>query len=257
MSRTPRYLLTRPVGDADALAGALRRAGIESVVVPAIAIRPPVSYDALDRALNVLETYDWVLFTSPNGVRAMRGRIKTAAPGTPPPAWAAVGPGTAREVEGLLGAGSVWAPTTALGQLAASELPAPPGARVLWVKGDRASPEVGRRLRERGLVVDDVVAYRTAEAPPESVGPLAAAWRDGLDGVVFASASAARGFAGLARAAGIVKPERGFLVVAIGPVTAAAAVDAGWPPRRVAGDHSVAGIVEVIVEESGHGAASV
>ncbi|HEV8353440.1 MAG TPA: uroporphyrinogen-III synthase [bacterium] len=259
MNRARRFLLTRPADQCAALADALRRAGVEPVIVPAIAIRPPRSYAALDRVLVELHRYDWVLFTSANAVRALHDRLVAASVlGTIPTtvAWAAVGPSTAGALAAL-GISAVWTPPDALGLRAAADLPAAGGARVLWVRGDRASAPLAQRLRERGLIVDDVVAYRTVEAPNESTVLLAAAWRDGLDGVVLASASAARGFATLARAAGIGSPAPGFVVVAIGPVTAGAAREAGWPAQLVARQHTNAGIVHIIAERSRRGAASV
>ncbi|HEY3247355.1 MAG TPA: uroporphyrinogen-III synthase [bacterium] len=259
MNRTRRFLLTRPADQCAELADALRRAGVEPVIVPAIAIRPPRSYNALDRVLGELHRYEWVLCTSANAVRALHGRLVAASmlrtiPATV--AWAAVGPGSAGALAAL-GISAVWTPPDALGQRAAADLPAARGARVLWVRGDRASARIAQRLRERGLIVDDVVAYRTVEAPHESTVLLAAAWRDGLDGVVLTSASAARGFATLARAAKVVSPAPGFVVVAIGPLTAEAAREAGWSPQLVAREHTTAGIVHTIAERSTRGAASV
>ncbi len=254
MSRVPRYLITRPVDQAGPLAAALHRAGIEPVVVPAIAIVPPPSYEPLDRALAALDRYDWVFLTSANGARALGGRlVSPARPATV--AWAAVGPDTAAALTSI-GVTVTWMPPEALGLRAAADLPAAPGDRVLWVRGDRALPEIARRLRGRGLIVDEVIAYCTVEAPDGSPQALAAAWREGLNGVVLASASAARGFAKLARAVGIEQPVGDFTVVAIGPVTAAAAAEAGWPPHLVAAEHDARGIVKVVLERSTRGAAS-
>jgi len=259
MTRPSRFLLTRPADQSRSLASVLREAGIEPVVVPAIAILPPRSYEALDRAIEELETYDWVLFTSANGVRAFRDRLASSRRGRPLPAalgWAVAGPHTARSLAAL-GVRRIWSPTAASGLTAASELPAGAGARVLWVRGNLASTAVARRLRARALTVHDVVGYRTVEAPESSRGPLAAAWRNGLDGVVLASASAAHGFAKLAHDVGVDRPPDGFLIVAIGPATAAAAAEAGWAPQLVARDHTTAGIVEAITERRESGAASV
>ncbi|MGH2349945.1 MAG: uroporphyrinogen-III synthase, partial [bacterium] len=87
---------------------------------------------------------------------------------------------------------------------------------------------------------------RTLEAPPESVPLLRGAFAGGVDAVVLASASAARGYVALAAAAGIGARLHEVPVVAIGPVTAEAASAAGLRVKMVAGQYSMDGIAAVI-----------
>src|SRR2546428_2355740 len=65
--RTPRILVLRPADHAGALATRLRAIGIEPVVVPAVAIRPPAAWDGVDDALDRLAPVHWVLFTNATG----------------------------------------------------------------------------------------------------------------------------------------------------------------------------------------------
>jgi len=141
-----------------------------------------------------------------------------------------------------------WVPSRYLGEAAGDELPASPGQRVLRIRGEVASPVATVRLRARGLVVDEVVAYRTVEAPPESDGLLQRAWDEGIDAVVFTSASTVRGFARLAQRVHIDDALGGVLIVAIGPVTADAVRGMGWQVDVVAPRYSVDGIIEAIDE---------
>ncbi len=70
-----RILVTRAAHQAGKLSDALRRLGAEPIEVPVLEIRPPQSSDPLDRALRQLESYDWLVFTSANAVRALVERI--------------------------------------------------------------------------------------------------------------------------------------------------------------------------------------
>jgi len=247
--RRPRVLLIRPAGQAEPLAGRLQAIGIDPVVVPAVAVLPPESWDSVDEALGRLARYAWVLFTSANGVRMFfeRGQARGRTMVVPPVQWAAIGPGTAAALahHGIRGA---WLPSRYLGETVGDELPAAPGQRVLRVRGETASPAATTRLRERGIAVDEVVVYRVVEAPPESEALLRRAWTEGIDAIVFTSASTVRGFAHLAAQTGIADDVGSVTTIAIGPVTAEAMTALGWEVHAVASQHSVDGLITVIEE---------
>jgi uroporphyrinogen-III synthase len=222
---------------------------MEPVVVPAVAVLPPVSWDGVDEALARLSRYAWVLFTSANGVRMFfdRGQSQggVAAPHTL--RWAAIGPGTAAALEAV-GISGPWLPSRYLGESVGDELPASRGQHVLRVRGETASPAATTRLRARGVSVDEVVAYRVVEAPPGSEALLRQAWTRGIDAIVFTSASTVRGFAHLADRVGIADDVSSATTFAIGPVTAEAMTAMGWEVHGVALQHSVDGLVALIEE---------
>jgi len=250
MTHRFRVLLVRPAGQADELAGRLRAMGIDPVVVPAVAILPPASWDAVDAALRALDRYAWVVFTSANGVRMFferRHALGLAGPVPPVVRWAAIGPGTAAALAGC-GIHGVWVPSRYMGAAAGDELPAAVGHRVLRVRGEMASAAVTTRLRARGVSVDEVVAYRTVEAPAESAPLLRRAWTEGIDAVVFTSASTVRGFATLAQRVGIDDDIGSVMTIAIGPVTAEAMAAMTWDVDAVAPEHSIDGILQVLDE---------
>jgi len=204
-----RIVVTRAAAQAEPLAARLEALGHEVVRCPLIRIEP-LGDDPLDPA-----GYDWVVVTSPNGAAELARRLTGA-----PAHIAAIGPGTAEALRGLgLRVDLVPAVSTQEGLLA--ELP--PG-RVLL-----AAAEGARRLlvEERGA--DFVPLYRTVELRPETApeGDLA----------LLASASAARAFA----ATGARLP-----VVAIGPQTAAAALELGLDVAGVAESHDVEGLLDVV-----------
>ncbi len=93
-----RILVTRAAHQAGKLSEALRELGAEPVEVPVLEIRPPDSFNPLDRALRQFGSYDWLIFTSANTVRALVERMAVLAIAfepSPPLNVAAVGAATA------------------------------------------------------------------------------------------------------------------------------------------------------------------
>lgn len=257
--RRLRILVTRPAGQAQALTERLTAIGVEPVPVPTVAILPPASFETLDAALLHLARYDWVVFTSRNGVQAFFERHRALGIFNPLPIslrWAAIGPGTA-EALATYGVTSAWMPSRYLSEAVGDELPARTGERVLRVRADVASSAPAERLRARGVMVDEVVAYRTQEAPQEAREPLRQAWARGLDGVIFTSASTVRGLVRLAEDVGLTEQLRTLFAIGIGPVTAREINAAGWTTCWIAEDHSLDGIMQFFRERGESSAAAV
>jgi uroporphyrinogen-III synthase len=247
--RPYRVLITRPEGHNGGFAARLREIGVEPVEVPAVRIEPPASFEDLDRAVAGLDGFDWILLTSQNAAAALFGRLSVVAPGCPVPRlrWAAIGSGTADALRAR-GIRDVWTPSRYLSEAVAEELPARAGERVLRVRAEIASEIPARDLRLRGVKVSEVTAYRTVEAPPASREPLARALREGVDAAIFTSASTVRGLIRLAEEVGQAEALSTLLIVAIGPVTARALLDAGLRADVVAPVHTIEGIVNVFRE---------
>jgi hydroxymethylbilane synthase len=222
----PRVLVTRAAEQADELMSALRHEGLDAISVPTIAVdlEPPVG--ELGAAAGRLHTYAWAVVTSANGALAILG-----AAGRPPtepgaPSWATIGPATRRilEHEGLE---VRFQPSRSSAVAMAEELPIAPRDRVLLIRGDLADDELAVGLRARGAKVDDVVAYRTREAPRSSRRLLRRAAAGGaLAAVVFTSGSSVRGLIALGRDESI--DVLSIPSVCIGPETAAEARSAGF-----------------------------
>lgn len=200
---TPRVLVTRAAGQAGRLEAALREQGLEPITVPAIAVELDPPGGVLDSVARVIQSFDWVVVTSPNGARAVlaaAGRVSTSLAG---PRWAAVGAGTAAVLE-REDVHVDFLPSRAEARVLADELPVRRADEVLLLRGDLAGGDLPARLEERGAVVEDVVAYRTIEGPASSRPNLRDAWATGRpDAVVLASGSAARGLMALADAEGL------------------------------------------------------
>ena len=250
-------LVPRAREQAGGFSALLRERGAEPLEVPAIDIRPVADPAELDRAVAALAAgrYRWLVVTSVNGVAALRARVTALglaapAPGAAGPRWlggaavAAVGPATEAAVAAL-GAPPALVPevatTAALGEAF------PPGdGEVLLARADLANPELAATLAGKGWRPHEVVAYRTV--PAAAMDPAARRRLDAgeVDWVAFTAASTVEGFV---RAYG-GPPPAPVRVAAIGPVTAAAARDAGMRVDAAAGDHTIPGLVAAIERAS-------
>ncbi len=231
-STARRVLVARAAEQADELASALRHEGLDPVRVPTIAVEPDPPGGELDAAARHLDTYAWVVITSANGARAILESADRLVAPLETPRWAAIGPAT-RAVLEHAGITVAVQPSQANGNAMGVELPVVHGDRVLVIRGDLAGTEIADALRARGAGVDDVVAYRTREAPASSGPLLRRALSEGpIDAVVFTSGSTIRGLVALASASSV--DVSSIPSVCIGPKTAADARVAGFSVLAVA-----------------------
>jgi uroporphyrinogen-III synthase len=231
-----RILLTRPAAQAAEMVGLLAAVGIETVAVPTVVIEP-VEPDAIRTAL--AGRPDWLVVTSANGAAALRD---AAIPDRT--RVAAVGPATAAALRAR-GVRVDHVPDRYLTVAIAEGMGDLQGRRVLLARADSATRDLRATLQTRGATVEEVVTYRTVEAPPSARDGLRSALGHPLDGVAFTSGSTVRGFVRLLdddrREAG-----RRLPAFCIGPVTAAVAVAAGLNVAGIADEHTASGLVALI-----------
>jgi hydroxymethylbilane synthase len=221
-----RVLVTRAAEQADELVSALRGAGLDPVRVPTIAVEFDPPRGELDAAAGLLHTYAWVVITSANGARAILRAATRVLTELGALSWAAIGPAT-RGVLEHEGIEVKFQPSQSSAIAMAAGLPVRPGDRVLVVRGDLADAELAIAIRARGAEVDDVVAYRTHEAPEGSRILLRRAVSDGpIAAVTFTSGSTVRGLVKLGRDEAI--DVLSMPSVCIGPETADEASAAGF-----------------------------
>lgn len=238
-----RIVVTRPREHAEALAGELEHLGAATLVMPLLQIEPMQDADAilLDSVLSDVAAYDWIVFTSANGVAAVQEHLAGRLAGAK---IAAVGPATAAAVRAL-GVEPAFVPVNYAAAEIVDGLGELDGRRVLLPQADIADPWLADRIRAAGAEVDAVVAYRTVAVDPSVVE--AAALEEGVDAVVLASGSAARSLAALAaKFPGVAKSLQHTLLVAIGPKTAEAAREVALPVGVVADEASSEGIIQAL-----------
>ncbi len=242
-----RVVVTRARDQARELAERLRAEGAEPVLLPTIELVPPADgYAALDAALRALDTFDWIIFTSVNGVAHTCARLE--ALGRHPRALnrlrvAAIGPATARALRER-GVRVDVVPPTYVAEAILEVLPLEPGAGILLPRADIARPALREGLRAAGARVVEVAAYRTVPARPDP-GALARL-EAGVDAITFTSGSTVRHFVTLLGAERARRLARGAVVAAIGPITARVAREMGLPPDVVAREHTVPGLIAAL-----------
>lgn len=216
----------------------LARLGADVVHVPLIGVAEPDDGGAaLAAALERLDTFDWVVVTSPNGA----GRVGPAL-GQADVKVATVGTRTAAVIARSSGRDADLVPDEQTALALAAAMPPASGERLLLAQADRADPAHAAAFAERGYDVTAVVAYRTMLRMPTVAERRAALAADAL---ALASGSAARAWR---QAVGSDTPPA---VVAIGPSTEAVAVRAGIKVTHCAADHSIDGLVAEVVRALG------
>ncbi len=259
-----RILITRARHQADALAQALEAHGAEVLAVPAIRIVPPASWDALDHALQALDTYDWLVLTSVNGVESLAARMRVLAGSRlagarlvfPPVRGlrvAAMGPATARALEAEGITVDVVPEQYVAESLVASLRDRVFGQRVLLVRAKVARDVLPAELERAGARVDTVEAYETV-VPQESSAALRSIFAAGAhapDAVTFTSSSTVTNFWRLLAEAGLAWPPS-LAAASIGPITSRTLLAHGIEPVIEARTYTIPGLVEALCEWYGH-----
>ena len=242
-----RIVVTRPRDQAAALTDRLRALGAEAISLPTIEIRPPGDWTPLDHAIARLDTYDWLIFTSANGVdnfiqrldrspndlRRIRAKI------------CAIGPATAEALETLhLKVDRLPAEYVAESLLEAFVGDDLDGTRILLPRALVARDLIPAQLEQRGARVDVVPAYQTvipADAASRAQRLFAGPGRP--DWITFTSSSTVKNFLSLCPKEKL----EGVRVASIGPITSATARELGLSVDQEAGRYTVDGLIEAIL----------
>jgi len=243
-----RIVITRPRETGAAFARELRALGAEAIEFPTIETRPPASYAALDRALRRLSGFDWVIFTSANGVEAFISRLRTRRNDIRELGSAsicAIGPATAERLAEF-GLRVVAIPTE---YRAEAIIPAIgkkkiQGARILIPRAQVARevlPELLRKEGAREVVIAPV--YRTVKPPDADSDRIRSLVEAGqLDLVTFTSSSTVINFCDL-----VGDISRSVSAAVIGPITAETAREHGLDVVVEASQFTVPALVRSIV----------
>jgi uroporphyrinogen-III synthase len=239
--RGKRIVVTRARERAEGLYEQLQALGAVPILLPAIEITALEDYADVDDAIQNLKLFDWIIFTSANGVRAFWQRLALA--GVQPSslgdiAIAAIGPVTAsaaeehgfrvRVVADQFVAENI---LEVIGDVS--------GKRIMLPRADIARKEIVAQLQQRGAYVRDVAVYRTIAAEPDQEALIRV--RTGVDVVTFTSSSTVRHFHAMLGGA----PE-GALIACVGPVTAETARELGYPVSIVADEYTTDGLVHAL-----------
>jgi uroporphyrinogen III methyltransferase/synthase len=238
-----RVLITRPAGAGDEFAQRLWEVGAQPVLAPTIAIEPPDDQAAALRAVRDVRAYQWLVFTSANGVQAFFGRL--AAMGRDARALgdvrvAAVGSKTAHALAER-GITADFTPAEFVAEALAAGLleQTASGDRLLLFAAQDARDVLRETLRAHGRFVDAVAAYKTVPLNDPAIAQAA----QSCDVWTFASASAVRSFV---QTAGDAARSSAVVVACIGPVTADAARACGLRVDVVGEAYTVEGLTAAL-----------
>lgn len=235
-----RVLVTRAAHQAGKLSEGLRALGAEPVEVPVLEIQPPADRAPLDCALRALNTYDWLILTSANTVRAIAwSSLLDKMAGLK---VAAIGEATA-EAARKAGLPVTLVPKTYVGEALVESLAGQTtGKKILLARAEVARDVIPDALRAAGAQVDDVDAYRNVmpEAAPKL---LRAALEKGIDAATFTSSSSVTHLADAAHAAAIAFPFAGVRAISIGPITSQTLRAFQWEPAAEASPSDIPGLI--------------
>ncbi|HXN87185.1 MAG TPA: uroporphyrinogen-III synthase, partial [Candidatus Binataceae bacterium] len=224
-----RIVVTRTSANASSFARELRALGAEVIEFPTIETVAPDSYATLDTQISRIDFFDWIIFTSANGVetfiqrlRGLRKDIRALGKNR----IAAIGPATAHSIESYalcVDAMPTEYRAEAIIEAIGSEKVR--GARILIPRAQIAREVLPEMLRECGAA-EVIVApvYKTITPVGAAIDRMRDALEStGYDLVAFTSSSTASNFVEM-----VGKPKPGAKAAAIGPITAATATKLGF-----------------------------
>lgn len=237
-----RILVTRAREQAEPFLRMLEEEGAEVIEFPVIQIVPPGSYEDLDRAIGSVRNYDWLVFTSVNGVTKFFERLTQSGKDVRELYGlkiAAIGEATAGEIK-KKGIRVELLPVEyrAEGLVEEFERVNIKGKRILIPRAMEARDILPVKLREMGAVVDVVTAYETRK-PGKGVSAKIKKMLDNnmIDAVTFTSSSTVRNFLSIFPG---FKQARGKPALAcIGPITEKTLRDAGYKAQITPGEYTV------------------
>ena len=250
-------MITRPRNQSGSFVRGLEELGSEVIECPTIEIIPPDSYVPLDRTIQDLEEYDWIVFTSVNGVKEFLNRLQylgkdsAALEGI---RLAAIGPETAREMASHgIQVEFVPAEYRAEGILHGLNPREVEGKRFLLPRAATARDILPRTLKEWGAEVDVVQAYRTVPAKGSAAILSGVLSENKVDMVTFTSSSTVRYFVDLLSPVDLKKFCKSVAVACIGPITKGTAESNRIRVDVLAKEYTVSGLIEAIVEYFSNG----
>jgi uroporphyrinogen III methyltransferase/synthase len=247
-----RIVVTRSREQASELVRELSKLGADVLEIPTIRIEPPQSLAPLREAIGGLGEYDWLIFTSPNGVDAFfreffarRKDIREIGPLK----IAAIGAVTTQKLAELhLEVDLQPKEFTTEALLAEFKRSVScENLKMLMPRADLADQRLARGLEDLGAIVDDLDAYQTMPDTVDRTGHRARLLSEGADLVTFTSSSTVVNFCNLVDVPALRKQFPQIRFVSIGPQTSQAARAKGLEVAIEAKVHTIAGLVEAIL----------
>jgi uroporphyrinogen III methyltransferase / synthase len=247
-----RIVVTRSREQAGELVKRLSDLGAECLECPTIKVVPTDDVKPLDKALDNLASYDWLMFTSINGVDFFFNRLfeknkdvrdlhhlRTAA----------IGPATAKRLFDF-GFKSDIVPDSyrAESMVRAFANEDITGEKILLPRAREARQVLTVELAQMGALVDDVEAYVTNAVKDNADVILKRLKERTIDMITFTSSSTAKNFRALLPSEGLDRLMQGITIASIGPITADTARNLGFDVHIVAEAYTIPKLCDAIVK---------
>ncbi len=242
-----RIVVTRTRQQAGVLSKKLRDLGADVIELPTIRIEEPMNPLLFGELVQDCHTYEWIIFTSPNGVDAffkMFDKLYNDARCIGGVRIACVGPGTAERVKARHLAVDLMPEKDFVAEglvKALKDYQNFEHVNVLWVRGDDTREVIANELTALGAIVDEAIAYRTVPEKDDNLEALARLKNEGADMITFTSGSTVDCFMAL----GVALPE-GCKIASIGPVTSEAVKKHGLTVDVTTEVNTIPGLVAAI-----------
>jgi uroporphyrinogen III methyltransferase/synthase len=239
-----RIVVTRTRQQAGGLSKKLAQLGADVIEVPTIRIEPPNDIKGFGQLVMDCHTYDWIIFTSPNGVDRffeMFYKLYHDARCIGGAKIAAIGPGTAEKIKSYhLAVDLLPEEFVAEGLVKAFKTESVENQTILWVKAESTREILANELTGLGAIVDEAIAYRTV--PEDADNDVIQRFKnEGADVITFTSSSTVDHFLDLK----VPLPE-GIKIASIGPITSTTLKNHGLRVDIEAREHSIPGLVDAI-----------
>src|SRR5437660_8147985 len=241
-----RIVVTRSRKQASALSGKLRALGAHVFELPTIRIEPPADLREFAELVQDAHAYDWIIFTSANGVEAFFEiffKLYDDAREIGGAKIAAIGAATAQRVRDFH-LHVEMQPEEFVAEAILREFEKLGGIenlKVLIARAERARDLLPKGLAGMGAIVDEAFAYRTVAETSDVTGARRRFVEEGADLITFTSSSTVENFLDLK-----LPWPAGMKVASIGPITSATARERGLSVAVEAKQHDIAGLVEAI-----------
>src|SRR6266498_176218 len=241
-----RIVVTRTRKQASALSKKLRVLGAQVVELPTIRIEPPTDLREFAELVQDAHVYDWIVFTSANGVEAFFEiffKLYNDTREIGGARIAAIGPATAQRVKEFHLHIDLQ-PEEFVAEAIVKEFRKRGGIenlRILVVRAEKARDVLPKELSVSGAIVDEALAYRTVSETRDTTGARRQLAKGGADLITFTSSSTVENFLAL----GLPWPT-GMQVASIGPITSKTARDHGLKIDIEASRHDIDGLVQAI-----------
>jgi len=247
-----KILVTRAREQASGLSERLRELGAIPIEFPTIEIRPPESWIDVDHCASRIQEYDWIIFTSPNGVRFFLERIIAIGRDIRDlkgPQVCAIGPKTKEALESLK-IKVDWVPPEYRAEAIFEGLRRGnlKGKKILIPRADVARDILPLELKKAGAEVNVVEVYRTVSPQNDREEILELLRSRAISVITFTSSSTVSNFVEMIGKSEARELTSGTVVACIGPVTAEKARSLGIETSLVPQEYTIPALVQTLVE---------